>query len=208
MTGKRGFFTARNIALLGIFVALVVVLQAGLGAVRIGPTSFSLVLIPIVLGAILLGPVAGGILGFVFGLIVVIYGVTGLDSFTYFLFSEQPFFTVVLCLLKGTAAGVMAGLLHRLIARKNRYVGAFAAAAAAPVFNTGIFILGALCMSGTIGNYLATDPSLEGMSVVYFVVIGCAGINFLAEFAVNLIAAPVLYRVTEIIERQVKRGRA
>ncbi|MGN1062682.1 MAG: ECF transporter S component, partial [Candidatus Scatosoma sp.] len=83
---KANYFSAKRVAGLAILLALVIVLQTALGSVKIGATSFSLVLIPIVLGGILYGAWAGAFLGFVFGLITLIYGITGADYFTMVLF--------------------------------------------------------------------------------------------------------------------------
>ena len=84
---KSKFFSARNIAYLAVLLALVIVLQMiGTLIGNLGVTAPSLVLIPIVLGAILLGPVGGGFLGFAFGLVVVLAGVFGMDKFTFILF--------------------------------------------------------------------------------------------------------------------------
>ena len=69
---RKRFFTARNIAFLAVLVALVIVLQVWASAIPIGATRISLTLIPIVLGAMLLGPLAGAFLGALFGAIVVI----------------------------------------------------------------------------------------------------------------------------------------
>ena len=70
------------------------------------------------------------------------------------------------------------------------------AAAAAPVINTGLFIIGALFLSDTLrANFVA-----EGTSVLYFLIIGCAGVNFIVEFLVNLLVAPALYRVVKNIK--------
>ena len=61
----------------GIFTAVVIVLQL-LGAfIRFGPFSISLTLIPIVVGAALYGPWAGAWLGFVFSMVVLISGDAG-----------------------------------------------------------------------------------------------------------------------------------
>ena len=54
---------------LAILLAIVLVLQCFLGSIVVGTTSFSVVLVPIVIGAIILGPGAGAFLGFVFGLV-------------------------------------------------------------------------------------------------------------------------------------------
>lgn len=196
MTKKR-FFTSRNIAFLAVLLALVIVLQLWGSAIKIGTTSLSLVLIPIVLGAVMIGSLAGAFLGFAFGLVVLIVGITGVDNFTFILFTDHPVLTSALCLVKGTAAGLVAGLLFRLIQGKNRYAAVITAALSAPIVNTGLFILGALLMSGTLSaNFVS-----EGSSVIYFLVIGCAGVNFLIEFAVNLVASPAIYTVAEVVKR-------
>ncbi len=85
---RKKFFSAKNIAYLAVLLALVVVLQSiALVTGIFLATSLSFVLIPIVIGAVLLGPAAGAILGFMFGFMTVIFGVTGADSFTFLLFS-------------------------------------------------------------------------------------------------------------------------
>ena len=206
---KKHFFTSRNIAFLAVLVALVIVLQVWASAIPIGTTRISLTLIPIVLGALLLGPLAGAFLGAVFGAVVLIAALSGADSFTFILLSEHPVLTVLLCLVKGAAAGLVAGLVHRAVRRKNEYVAVFAAALVAPVVNTGLFILGALLMSDTLSaNFVA-----DGTTVLYFLVIGCAGVNFLVEFAVNAVVSPALYTVERVVEKSVssragKRGQA
>lgn len=202
---RKKFFTSRNIAFLAVLTALVVVLQLWGSYIRIGGTNLSFVLVPIVLGAVMVGPLAGAFLGLLFGAIVIAMGVTS-DPFTIFLFSQNPFGTVALCLLKGLAAGLVPGLLFKLIRRKSKYAAVIVASVAAPVCNTGIFILGCLMMSGTIGAYISSNEALSGMSVMYFLVIACAGINFLVEFAINVIASPVIFRVSEIVARVSRRS--
>lgn len=201
---RKPFFTAKNIAFLAVLVALVVVLQIWGGYIRIGATSLSFVLVPIVLGAVLLGPLAGAFLGFVFGLVVLIYGITGVDTFTNILFVDYPVLTSALCLIKGVAAGLVAGLLFKLVSRKNAYAGIFVASVSAPVVNTGLFILGGLLMSGTLeANFVA-----DGSTVIYFLIIGCAGVNFLVEFAINAVASPAIYTVVRVVGKSVRRKAA
>ena len=94
---NRKKVSAQKIVYTAIFVALVVILQFAGSYIKIGPISISLVLIPIVLGGILLGPLVGLLLGFTFGLITLIAGVTGLDGFTLLLFQQTPVMTVLIC---------------------------------------------------------------------------------------------------------------
>lgn len=194
---KKKFFSAKNITGIAVLLALVIFLQAVLGAIKIGATSFSLVLVPIVLGGLLFGMGTGAFLGFAFGLITFIYGVTGADPFTAILFNDHPLLTALTCLGKGTAAGFCGGFIYKLLHKKNELVGVFAAAAIVPIVNTGLFILGALLMSDT----LSTNFVADGTTVIYFLVIGCAGVNFLVEFAVNLLAAPAIHRVIGVIRK-------
>lgn len=200
---KKKFFSARNITILAVLVALVVVLQVCGGYFKIGATSLSFVLVPIVLGGMLLGIWAGALLGFIFGFIVLMYGVSGVDGFTAILLDQQPVLTVLTVLLKGVLAGIVPALLYKVIAKKQKYVAVFVAAASAPIVNTGVFILGALCMSGTlIENFVG-----EGESLMYFLFIGCAGINFLVEFAINLVLSPAIYTVENVVEKQILNKR-
>ena len=60
----------KKIATLGILTAVVIVLQLMGSFIRFGQFSISLVLIPIVVGTALYGPLAGAWLGFVFSLVV------------------------------------------------------------------------------------------------------------------------------------------
>ncbi len=193
------FFSAKNISYLAVLTALVILLQVFGGNFSIGTTSFSFVLVPIVLGGMLLGVFAGGFLGFVFGLITYLFGVTGADFFTSILFQAHPFLTALTCFGKGIAAGVVSGLAYKLISKKNDTVAVFVSAALAPIVNTGIFLLGALTMRETISaNFVEA-----GSTFVYFLFIGCAGINFLVELAINLVLSPAICRVERVVNKQI-----
>ncbi len=199
MAKAKRFFTAKNIAYLAVLLALVIVLQTCGGFFQVGGLSLSFVLVPIVLGGILLGVWAGAFLGFVFGFIVLMYGVAGAEPFTATLLANSPVMTVLICLVKGTAAGLVSALLYKLISKKSAFAASVIASVSAPIVNTGLFIVGCLMISGTIGTLFTTTGSLS--EIVYFLFIGCAGINFLVEFTINFALAPAIYRVTAVAER-------
>lgn len=194
----------RKLSELALLTAIVLVFQMLGGFIHIGPTSVSLVLVPIVIGAILTGPGGGAFLGFVFGLITYSAGVTGTDFFTATLFASQPIATGVICLAKGTLAGLVPGLIYQALSQKNSFLASVLAAAAAPIVNTGIFILGGLFLvNGTLTENLAAFGA-SGQTVVYFLIIGCAGINFIAEFFVNLVVSPAIHTVVRAVDRKLK----
>ncbi|MDE6442765.1 MAG: ECF transporter S component [Clostridia bacterium] len=201
----KDFFSARNIAFLAVLVALVVVLQLWGSVIPIGAggLNLSFVLVPITLGAIILGPIGGLILGFIFGFVVLMTGVTGTNFFTAYVLNDSPFFTVITVLLKGMVAGGVAGILYKVVSKKNKYVAVFVASATVPILNTGIFILGALCMSGSINTFVSSYmPDFDGKNIIYIVIVGLVTVNFFIELAINLICAPALYTVDNVIEKQ------
>ena len=187
-----------KITITGLMLAVVIILQFLIGSIKIGVVNFTFVLVPIVIGGLVAGKLVGAILGFSFGLITFIMGLVGLDPFTLFLISENPFMTAIICLGKGTACGFVPALVFSLLKNKNVYVAVVVSAILAPVVNTGLFILGAMCMWSTI-NVLAVA---SGTDVIYFLFIICAGINFLVELAINLVCAPALYRVYTAVRRK------
>ena len=188
---------------LAMLTAIVFVLQLFVRLPMPG-TSVNLVLIPIALGAMILGPAAGAWLGFVCGMIIyVYYGVMGTDPFTGFLFANNPYITAGICLVKSTLAGFLAGWIYRLVSKKNALLAVFLAAAIVPLVNTGVFVLGCLIILDTITAYISVKELSTG--ALYFIFIGCAGINFILEFIVNMVFSPALERIVRVVNKMIRK---
>ena len=182
-------FDTRKLVLLALLTAIIVVLQSLAAAFPIYPFTLTLVLVPIVIGAALTGPLAGSWLGFVFGLVVLLSG-----NANIFL-SLNPAATISVVLLKGILSGLAAGGVYKLFESKNRTIATVAAAVVSPIVNTGIFI---------IGSYVFFMPVVMGFSEVFgynnataIIFLGFVGINFPLELAVNLILSPVIVRLIQ-----------
>ena len=124
-------------------------------------------------------------------------GITGGDIFTATLMQSGTrgfIITTLICLVKGSMAGLVSALVYKAIKDKNNFVAVVLASATAPIVNTGLFILGALTLSDVLSATFA-----QGSSVIYFLVIGCAGINFIIEFLVNMIFAPAIYQLIKAV---------
>ena len=126
----------KNMVGMGLFTAIVVVLQFLGGGIRFGIFSISLVLVPIVVGAAVYGWKVGAWLGFVFGVAVLLSG----DANSFMI--VDPVATVLVVLVKGTACGLFAGVVYMLLEKRNRVLAVFGSAIICPVVNTGIFLLG------------------------------------------------------------------
>lgn len=168
---------------LSIFTAIIVVLTVLCTFVRFGPFSITLALAPIIIGAAMYGPGAGALLGGVFGFVVLLTGIFGWDGGTVMLLmGENAFACILICIGKGVLAGLAAGAVYSLIAKRSVYAAVVVAGVVCPVVNTGIFILGMLAF------YFSTLESWAGgQSVIYYAIIGLTGINFLVELAVNIV---------------------
>ena len=190
---------SKQVAVTGLFAALIILLQFMSGFLKIGAFNLSLVLIPIVLGAVLYGPKVGTILGGVFGAVVVVCCMTGLDPSGAILWAANPFLTFLTCMLKGMAAGFAAGILAKALKPVNRYFACVVAAVAAPIVNTGLFCGAMVLFFQDILRQWA-----GGTNVFYFTIITLVGINFLIELAVNAIFSPAITRIVDAVKK-VKR---
>lgn len=189
-----------GIAILGLFAAITVVLQILSYSVKIGTFNLSLVLIPIILAATLYGPKYGAILGGVFGVVVTLASAFGLDTGGQILFQSAPFLTTLVCMVKGVLAGFLAGVISTPFMKKgNSFLGVIMAAIVTPIVNTGVFVLGMfVCFYDTLTAWAG------GTEVVYYAVVGLVGVNFLIEFAINLLLSPAVLRVITALKKLVK----
>ena len=117
----------------GLLTASAAVLQFVGSAIRLGPFSVSLVLIPIVLGTALYGWGMGCWLGLVFGAVVLLSGDAGL------FLSADPGGAIVTVLSKGIACGAAAGLCCRWLHPRYPRRPILLSALTAPLVNTGCF---------------------------------------------------------------------
>lgn len=115
----------------GHLAAIAAVLQFVGSAIRLGPFSVSLVLIPIVLGAALYGWGMGCWLGLVFGAVVLLSGDAGL------FLAADPGGAIVTALCKGIACGAAAGLCCRWLHPWYPRLSILLSALAAPLVNAG-----------------------------------------------------------------------
>ena len=186
--------STETLVMLSLLTALVALLSYMGGFIKIGGlASISLTLIPVVLGAALYGPYAGAWLGAVSG---VVFFMTA-DAVFWFGLSIGG--TVITVLIKGACAGLAAGYVYKLLESKNKYLAIMAAAVAAPVVNTGIFIIGCLIFFiGAVRDMAAG----AGMGVGGYLIVGFVGLNFVFELIVNIAVAPALSRLIDIAKKK------
>lgn len=178
----------------GLISAIVVVLQLLAAYLPVFPFTITLSLVPMLVGAALYGWWAGAWLGFVFGFMVLL---TNAGAFL----AVNVLGTIITCLVKGMAAGAVAGLIYKALEKKNRLVATILAAFVEPFVNTGIFLLGCvLFFMDTINGWAS---ALGFASAGSYLIFGMCGVNFLIELGVNLVLSPAIVHIIKIGRRTV-----
>lgn len=182
----------RRLTGLALLTAIVAVLQVVASFIKFGPFSITLALAPIIIGAALFGPKAGAYLGGVFGVVVLLACIMGWDPGGSVLWNANPFLTAVICLGKGILAGLCAGAVYRAVSKVTMepVVAAILSGIVSPVVNTGLFCL---CLMLLFHDILISWAG--GTDIVYYIIFGLTGVNFLLELVINLVLSTVIVRV-------------
>ena len=178
----------RKTTVIGIFAALIVILQCISTFINFGSFPITLTLIPIIVGAAVFGPYIGMLLGSVFGVVVAIMVVTGADPSGATMLAIHPVITISVCIVKGALAGLVSGFVYKALKNKNERLAIILAAAAAPLTNTiTLFIVLIIFFESTFAIMISSLMS----------------INFIIELMTNVILAPGLLT---LIHRWQKRS--
>lgn len=202
----------RYMALLAMFCALLLAMgMSGIGFIPLPVIKATTMHIPVILGAVLLGPAAGGVLGAIFGLCSIWVNTTapGLLAFAFSPFMTQEGLPGVLkslwiALGCRILLGVIAGWLWRLLKKlvKQDYI-------ALPVTATVATICHTLLVMGSIYVLLAQQYA-EAKNVAVTAVFGLVMGTVTAAGIPEAIAAAILVTVIgkallHLMERMKKR---
>ena len=177
---------------LALLIALVLVLAyTPLGYLPIGPLSLSLITIPVAIGAMILGPASGAVLGTVFGLTSFMNAMQGGSVMGTALFNANPVFCFINCvvarLLCGWLCGVIYAALKKAMPGKKKLCCTLGALSA-PVLNT-IFFMGFLVLLFYQTEYVQSLVASLGAVNPFVFVVMLVGLQGLIEAAVCCVVA-------------------
>jgi len=137
-----------QIVRIGVLTAVLILLEiTNLGFIKT-PTGLELTImqIPVLVGAIVMGPVPGAFLGGVFGL-TSFFECFGKSFFGAALLSINPIYTFILCFVPRVLMGWCCGLIFRFLEKhvKNKMLPYAAASLAGALLNT-VFFMSALIL--------------------------------------------------------------
>lgn len=190
---KKQHSKTLRMAQTAILIALTLIFSLPpLGTVRLGPIEMTLAPIPVAIGAIVLGPGAGALLGGVFGVGSFLQCIIGSSVFGAFLLSLNWFTTLVVCMLPRILCGWLSGLLYRALQKidRTRIASYFAASLSTALLNTLFFVLGILVFFWH-SDAFTFQMNEWGMSTdtLWLFLVALVGINGVVEAIVNFIVA-------------------
>lgn len=171
---------------LALLVAVQIAMRLlGLGKVPVGPLNMSFLTLPIAVGAVCMGPLAGLVLGAVFGAFSLYDAVTGVGGMTSVFFTISPVHTVILCVGMRMLMGVACGYVFKLC-RKVDAKGVwsyFVGAVSAPLLNTLLF-MGYIVLAFYNTEYVQGIATGKGAANPIMFVVLVVGVQGLVEAGV------------------------
>lgn len=202
---KRSFLMNNNsktrtqkMVQLAILVAIMLIFAyTPLGYLKAGPIEITFMVLPVAIGAIILGPVSGAILGGIFGLTSFIQ-CFGASAFGALLLSINPILTFLTCMLPRLLCGWLSGLLFKVLHRSERMKTApyFIASLATALLNTIFFITCIVVFFWKNDTFLTTMGSWQlPTDSLWLFFVAFVGLNGLVEAIVNFVAAGTVSKV-------------
>lgn len=189
---------------MAVLMAIILIMAfTPLGYLRTAGLEISLLTIPVVIGAMCVGPGCGAVLGLLFGL-TSFYQCFGMSLFGAALLNINPFLTFLVCVPTRMLMGYLTGILYRLVHKidKTRTVSYFVCALLGAFLNTLLF-LGLLMICFGNSDFLRkTNEELGNLNVFAFM-IAIAGINGLLEMPLTCIVGGA---VSKALNRALKRS--
>ncbi|MDW7657170.1 MAG: ECF transporter S component [Bacillota bacterium] len=150
-------------------LAAIIILMAftPLGYLRAGPIEITFLTIPVVVGAILIGPASGAFLGAVFG--ATSFATAFSSVFGAALLAINPFYTFILTMIPRILMGWLVGLIFRALFKidKTRILSYTIASLSGALLNTVLFV-GTLFLFFGNSDYLRSfgESTIEILGVL------------------------------------------
>lgn len=195
---KKHFGNVKWMVQVAILLAVMIVLGfTPLGYLKVGAIEITLMVLPVAVGAVVLGPLAGAILGGFFGLTSFIQ-CFGMSVFGTLIFSISPIGAFVTCMIPRILCGWLSGLIFQVFRKvdKTKLLSIFAGSLSTAVLNTLFFMTALLLLfwkspafTDTMASWGVATESVGAFLIVFI------GVNGVVEALVNVVAATAISKV-------------
>lgn len=174
-----------------ILIALIILMTfTGIGYIPLGPIKLTLNVLPVAIGAVVLGPTYGAVLGLVFGLSS-FFTCFGMDALGTIFLSINPFYLFIMCVVPRILCGWIPALVNKFISKYDTtkiFASAICCALTAALNTVGFLSL----MWLLFAPELSSNPEVleflgGGIDSIFTLFIAFAGVNALLEIATNLV---------------------
>lgn len=155
--------------------------------------DISLMMVPVAIGAMLMGPKAGAWLGLIFGATSFYQAVTGSSAFSTMLFNINPIYAFLLCIPTRVLMGFLTGVIFKAAQKVDKkktvcyFVGGFFAA-----FLNTLFFMGVLLICYWNTEFIqGINETLGGLNPLMFVV-AFVGVNGALEMPSSCIVGGIV----------------
>ena len=194
------------LAQLALFIAIVLVMKiTGLSSIPVGPLNMTLTMVPIAIGAMLLGPAAGAVLGLVYGCTSLYDAISGASVMTGVFSQVSPIHTVILCVGMRVLVGLLTGWIFQGIHKidRTKTISYFIGGLLAPVLNTALF-MGYIVLFFYQTEFVQNMVVKLGASGPLMLIVLMVGVQGLVEAATGLIIGG---GVTKAVAHALKRDK-
>ncbi len=167
---------------LAVLIAVVLLMAfTPIGYIKTFGLEITLIVVPVAVGAVTLGPVAGLILGTIFGITSFIQ-CFGMSPFGAMLLSINPVSTFIVCVPTRMAMGWLTGMIFRGLKMTDldRKVSTSIACLLGPFLNT-FFFMSALCVCFYHTDYIQSMVTSVGATNVFAFIVAFVGLNGIVE---------------------------
>ena len=190
---KRTKISVQDMVQLSVLIAILLLLElTGLGMIKTAGLEITILMVPVIVGAIVMGPAAGAVLGGVFGCIS-FWECFGKSWFGTMLLGINPVFTFLVCVPTRILAGCLCGLTFKALHKLDKSnLWSFGAAGLIGALCNTVLFMSMLCLCFYNTEYIQGFVAALGSSNAFLFVIAFVGVNGLVEGAVCLITGAAI----------------
>ena len=194
-----------RLVLTALLTALIIVMAfTPLGYLKAGAIEITFITIPVIIGAVLLGPVGGLFLGAVFGITSFIQ-CFGMSTFGVALFSVSPLRTAIVCIVPRVFMGWLTAVIFKAISSKDKtsFVQYLVASIAGPLLNTVLFTGTLLLLFNNAPIIIQLKEQFGSTNVMAFAA-AFVGVNGLIEAGVCAVLGTALCKALSVAMKKMK----
>ena len=195
---KQKKFNTKKMVELAIFIAIIILMSfTPLGYLKLFAVDITLIVIPVAVGAIVLGPTAGAVLGFVFGMTSFILSFS--NALGAMMLDINPIFRVITCIVPRVMCGWLTGIVY-LGMKKSKKLSKLSVPVTnliCPIFNTVLFMSALVIFYYNTPVFQDLAASLKVYNPLAFV-IAFVGVNAVIEAVACFVIGTALTKAIQV----------